>query len=89
MSNWISIDFGTSSSAVAIIRNRQPDLVAPTDSDALGSRIFPTVAYIDDNNKIWVCHNAQRVSDASRLLREFKLDIHDGDLPAPLHRLAS
>ena len=75
----MSIDFGTSSSAVAIIRNRQPELASPIDSDAAGSRIFPTVVYVDLNRNIVACHDAERMKDfdCSRFLREFKLDIQN------------
>lgn len=79
----MSIDFGTSSSAAAMIRNNKPELAPPLDADAAGSRIFPSVAYVKENGNIVACHDAERMKnfDASRFLREFKLDMHDGSVP--------
>jgi molecular chaperone DnaK (HSP70) len=83
MENWTGIDFGTSSSAVAVIRNRQPELATPSDSDAVGSKIFPTAVYVDTNGNVSACHDAERMKyfDCSRFLCEFKPDIHDGTIP--------
>lgn len=83
MANWMSIDFGTSSSVAAIIRNRQPELATPLDCDATGSKIFPTVVYLESNGNISACHDAERMKDfdCSRFLREFKFDIHGGVIP--------
>ncbi|MDR0982997.1 MAG: Hsp70 family protein [Culturomica sp.] len=80
MDNWMSIDFGTSSSAVAIIRNETPELAPPLDSDAVDSKLFSSVAYVDKHENIWTCRQAELMGrqDPSRFLREFKLDIRDG-----------
>lgn len=79
----MSIDFGTSSSAATVIINRKPELVTPTMVDAVGAKIFPTVAYVDSNREIYVCHQADLLkgNDLSRYLREFKLDIKWETLP--------
>jgi molecular chaperone DnaK (HSP70) len=79
MENWMSIDFGTSSSAVAIIRNEAPELAPPIESDAVDSKLFPTVVYVDDQEKIWTCRQAEMMGrhDPGRFLREFKQDLCD------------
>lgn len=83
MSNFISIDFGTSSSAVAKIKGEDPVLVAPITVDAAGSRIFPTTAFVDAQNRIHVCHEAElrKNMDLSRYIKEFKLDMTAGNHP--------
>lgn len=75
--NFISIDFGTSSSAVAIMKNNLPVLATPLMADAAGSKIFPTTAYVDVNGVVYPCHKAelQKIQDLSRYIREFKLEM--------------
>lgn len=82
MSNWMSVDFGTSSSAAAILRGREPELATPLSIDATGSKIFPTVAFVDVHGKIFACHDAEnmKMHDLARYVREFKLDLQDKDI---------
>ena len=83
MANWMSIDFGTSSSAAVIIRGGEPELVTPLMADAAGSKLFPTVAYVDGRGRISVCHEANQmyIHDPVRFLREFKLDMKRQAIP--------
>ncbi|MFV0468408.1 MAG: Hsp70 family protein [Dysgonomonas sp.] len=79
----MSVDFGTSSSAAAVIIRRKPELVTPIMIDAVGAKIFPTVAYVDNQREIHTCHQADLLkgNDLSRYLREFKLDLNWETLP--------
>lgn len=79
----MSIDFGTSSSAAAILRDELPELVTPLMVDAAGSKLFPTVAYVDNQKKVLACHKAEQmcVHDLSRFIREFKLDMNKVQIP--------
>ncbi len=74
---FISIDFGTSSCAVAIIRDNTPLLVAPLTADAAGSQISPTTAFAPRDGAICACHLAElrKAEDPSRYFKEFKLDM--------------
>ena len=83
MANWMSIDFGTSSSAAVVLRQGEPELVTPLMMDAAGSKIFPTVAYVDDARQIRVCHEAEQmyIHNPVRFLREFKLDMKQQPIP--------
>ena len=82
MSNWISIDFGTSYSVASLIRNGQPELVGAADGDVYGSRLFPVIAYVDGEDRVLACGDAARLvgkgAEAWRFVRDFKDALHPG-----------
>lgn len=82
MENWMSIDFGTSSSVAVILRDGGLELVTPLMADAAGSKIFPTIAYVGSGH-IYACHEAEQlyIHDPVHFIREFKLEMRNQMVP--------
>ncbi|MFI3297847.1 MAG: Hsp70 family protein [bacterium] len=76
--NWLAIDFGTSECSAAFI-NSDGELkkIKFTSPSPISQYDFPTVAWVDDSNNIYVGYEANSIAakDYSKYIFEFKLDI--------------
>src|SRR5574344_777899 len=79
---WVAIDFGSSYSSSSIMMNDEPVKVHPIGG-LYNMYGFPTVAYVDDDKNIKVCNDALswRCQNPEHFLKDFKLSIHEGDIP--------
>lgn len=79
--NWVSIDFGTSYSSATVMIDGKPVKVHPIGG-LYNMYGFPTVAYVDESQKIKVCNDAipWRCQNPERFVKDFKLSIHENEI---------